>query len=152
MITYKKVDIDAIDLVIPLWKKLRTYHKGVSEYFTQDFEKDNYIERKKMLLAKENIQIALAYDSSLLIGYLIASIDSKSGEIESLFVDETYRGMDIGDELMRLSLEWIRSFQPEDIKVSVAYGNQVMAFYEKHGFLPRSVILKETYIESDSAL
>lgn len=152
MITYKKVDIDAIDIIKPLWKKLRTYHQGVSEYFTQDFEKDNYVERKKKLLDKENVQIALAYDSTLLVGYLIASIDKKSGEIDSLFVDETYRGKDIGDELMQVSLEWLKSFQPEDIRVSVAYGNQVLSFYEKHGFLPRSVILKESYIERDSAL
>ncbi|MBN2899334.1 MAG: GNAT family N-acetyltransferase [Clostridia bacterium] len=146
MILYKKVGFDEIDAVKPLWNKLSAYHKTVSEYFSEDFEKDTYGTRKEIISKKEYVQIILAYEGETMIGYIIASMDKKQGEIESLFVDESYRGLEIGDRLMTLSREWIKRFKPESIKVSVAYGNQVISFYEKHGFLPRSIILKDNVI------
>ncbi len=85
----------------------------------------------------------MAYYHKKPVGYLITSVHKNVGEIESLYVDQHYRGSEIGDELMTRALSWIKSFTPETIKVSVAYGNQVIAFYERYGFFPRSVILKE---------
>lgn len=142
MITYKKIEIEAIDTIKPLWDKLSAYHKNVSEHFSKDFEEDNYLKRKKVIQEKEEVHILLAYYHHKPVAYLIASIDDAEAEIDSLYVDTHYRGSEIGDELMKQTLQWIKGFSPEAIKVSVAYGNQVSLFYERYGFLPRSIIYK----------
>ncbi len=143
MLTYKKLCVNRIDTIKPLWDKLSAYHQGVSEYFRTDFETDNYLTRKEVIKKKEHVQIVIAYYHNKPVGYLIASVNKGEGEIDSLYVDTHYRGSEIGDVLMTVSLEWIKTFSPETIKVSVAYGNQVLSFYEKYGFFPRSIILKE---------
>ncbi len=142
MITYKIIGADAIDIIKPLWDKLSAYHQSVSEHFAKDFEKDNYTKRKKIIQKKDHVQIVLAYYHQKPVGYLIASVDDNEAEIDSLYVETHYRGSEIGDELMKQSLSWIKGFSPEGIKVSVAYGNQVASFYERYGFLPRSIIFK----------
>lgn len=143
MLTYKRLSVEELDTIKPLWDKLSTYHEGVSAYFRTDFEKDHYAKRKVIIQNKEHVQIMMAFYHKKPVGYLIASVHHNEGEIDSLYVDTHYRGSEIGDELMTRSLAWIKSFAPESIKVSVAYGNQVLAFYEKYGFFPRSIILKE---------
>lgn len=147
MITYNIEGIEAIDTIKPLWEKLSDYHKEVSSYFIKDFEGDHYNKRKMLIHDKEQVQITIAHDDEVPIGYIVASVHDDQGEINSLFVDESYRGKDIGHELMTRSLEWIRNFDPEEIKVSVAYGNQVFSFYEKFGLYPRSVILKDCKVD-----
>lgn len=149
MLTYKQLTVNEIDTIKPLWDKLSAYHTGVSEYFRSDFEEDQYSRRKEIIKKKEHVQITMAFYHKKPVGYLIASVDGNEGEIDSLYVDTHYRGSEIGDELMTRSLTWIKSFEPKSIKVSVAYGNQVLAFYEKYGFFPRSIILKENGGVSD---
>ncbi len=148
MITYKTEGLEAIDMIKPLWDKLSEHHKDVSSYFSKNFEVDNYIVRKMAICDKDHVQLTIAQDGCHSVGYIVASVDEKQGEINSLFVEEQYRGSDIGNELMMRSLDWIKAFAPEEIKVSVAYGNHVLPFYEKYGFYPRSVILKVDDLEN----
>lgn len=143
MITYKVAGIESIDIIKPLVKKLCDYHKGISSYFSKEFEVDNYDQRKNLISSKENVQLTIAHKDDEPVAYLVASVDGSEGTIESLYVDDDYRGYAIGDTLMSLSLDWIRKHEPESIKISVAYGNQVLSFYEKFGFYPRSIILKD---------
>lgn len=151
MITYKTEGKERLEQIKPLWWKLRDYHRQVSAHFPQDFETDNYTVRKEKLMKKEALQVLLAYDNQTLVGYLLASYDAGTATIESLYVDENYRGQAIGDGLMLASIKWLESFEPEVLQVSVAYGNQVMSFYEKFGFLPRSIILKTSADKRHSA-
>jgi ribosomal protein S18 acetylase RimI-like enzyme len=143
MITYKVTGIESIDIIKPLVAKLSDYHKDISSYFSKDFEVDNYDQKKSFISEKQNVQLTIAHDEDEPIAYLVASVHGNEGTIESLYVDDNYRGYAIGDTLMSLSLDWIKKHEPECIKISVAYGNQVLSFYEKFGFYPRSIILKD---------
>lgn len=143
MITYSEGGIEHLDAIEPLVKKLSDYHKGRSIYFSKDFEKSNFNNRKHQLNLKELVRVMIAYDDFKPIGYLVSSVDQSLGTIESLFVDEDFRGRSIADHMMSATLVWIKSFKPEAITVSVAYGNQVLSFYERYGFFPRSIILKD---------
>ena len=58
------------------------------------------------------------------------------GTFKLLFVDPSYRGMDIGRQLADRSMEWLRSHDDvSDLWVYVANGNEsVGRFYESYGF------------------
>lgn len=143
MINYSNGGKEKLEVIQPLFKKLCEHHLETSTYFSKEFEKDQFNERKKAILEKENVQIILANDKDISVGYLVASVHDNQGEIESLYIDENYRGYAIGDTMMTSALKWIKEKEPKTIKVSVAYGNQVLSFYGKYGFYPRSIILKD---------
>jgi len=124
------------------------YHQGVSTFFSNDFRESQIYERKMNLIIKDQVKIFIALEGKCQVGYLITSVNKNIGCVESLYVDENHRGKAIGDRLMEAGLEWIKSNRINQIHVSVAYGNDVLPFYEKFGLYPRSIILKtgeETY-------
>lgn len=62
-------------------------------------------------------------------------IPKSIGTFKLLFVDEKYRGLNIGKELSDYLMDWLRSSDVEDLWVYVANGNEVVGkFYEKYGF------------------
>jgi len=65
-------------------------------------------------------------------------IPTKIGTFKLLFVNENYRGYNIGWELSKRTMSWLRSQDGvEDLWVFVANGNEVVgSFYEKLGFKP----------------
>jgi GNAT superfamily N-acetyltransferase len=57
------------------------------------------------------------------------------GTFKLLYVDEEYRGHQIGAKLTQLIMMWLRSQPVDDLWVYVANGNEkVGQFYEKYGF------------------
>lgn len=130
-------------LVKPLWCELSIYHRSVSKFFEEDFYDDKYERRINLILNKEDLHVVIAKDEDMPIAYIIASFNEGQGEIESLYVSDQYRGFEVGENLMNSAMEWLYSFNPETIKVSVAVGNQVIPFYQKFGFYPRSMILMD---------
>ncbi len=141
MITYTYGDKNNIDSIEPLFKKLSRYHEGVSKHFAKEFDSITFDERKGQIASKTKVKIITARDNNKAIGYIIASINKGIGEVESLFIDDGYRGKSVGDFMMKEVLSWM-NVSCKEVKVSVAYGNQVITFYEKFGFYPRSIILK----------
>ena len=143
MIQYKEVSPDKIDLIKPLWEALNRLHLNRSVNFTEDFSSFTFEWRKKKLLEKEKIRIMIARESDVLVGYCIASVNGDVGEIDSLFVQSEYRKMGIGEELMRRSIRWVELFEPEEISLKVAAGNEaVFAFYSRFNFYPSSTKLR----------
>lgn len=134
---------ELFSLVKPLWRELSIYHQGVSEYFEEDFYDDKYERRIPRMLHKEDIFVMVAKKENHAIAYIIASIDDGQGEIESLYVCPEHRGCEVGEKLMTSAMSWLYNQAPETIRVSVAFGNQVVPFYEKFGFYPRSMILMD---------
>ncbi|WP_408634775.1 GNAT family N-acetyltransferase [Paenibacillus zanthoxyli] len=64
------------------------------------------------------------------------------GELDSIFVLQDYRGYGIGQELMTLSLDWLKTNSAKTIAISVLFGNdEALPFYEKFGFYPRTYVL-----------
>jgi len=87
--------------------------------------------------------------SNRYIGYCVSTVDNrKVGEVESLFIEDRYRGLGIGDNLMKKALSWMDNVSTVKKIINVAYGNEkVFSFYSKYGFYPRSYITEQIEYE-----
>jgi ribosomal protein S18 acetylase RimI-like enzyme len=99
-----------LDEIRVLWEALNSHHLGLSPNFKQHYQDMTFQKRKADLLKKATtgkIRIDLAIDESTgqKVGYCVVSVDAeKKGEIESFFVDAAFRGMGVGDLLMKKAL------------------------------------------------
>lgn len=139
-----------LDQIKVLWEALNSYHLGLSMNFRQHYQDMTFERRKADLLKKAasgKIRVDLAFDedSSRNVGYCVSSINQeRTGEIESIFVDAAYRGMGLGDSLMKKALHWMEKTDVVEKIVGVSIGNeQAWGFYARHGFLPRKAVLKQ---------
>ncbi len=142
-IKYKDIS-NELDKVKPLWEELNNHHLKRSTDFKDNFRKFAFEERKRRILEKQ-FKIIGVFDNCTLIGYCISSISDNReiGEIESLYIDNNYRGMNIGKELMTKSLQWIEENEVQNIHIYVAVGNEeALEFYNKFGFRPSTYKLK----------
>ena len=139
--------IEMLDVVQPLWEKLNKQHENLSTYFQHQFRENNFENRKSKLVSKSTIaiNIDLIKRNELYIGYCISTINGDSvGEIDSLFVEEEYRKLGLGDKLITRGLEWLNSNNVKSKVIAVAEGNEkVLEFYKKYNFNKRIVILQE---------
>lgn len=131
----------------PLWIKLNDIHIKKSIYFSDKFNRFTFEHRKNGIFSKdEKVLCILVMDSESNkdIGYVIASIDNhRVGEIDSLYIENKYRGENIGGELINKSTEWLKENNAKQIKIGVAVGNEdVMKLYERHNFYPKVTILE----------
>jgi ribosomal protein S18 acetylase RimI-like enzyme len=150
-VVYTEISEKDLDMISPLWKKLRQHHiDRSSPYFAGQLEKMTFKLRKKILLEKAGngaIYIDLARDKSgnTVTGYCVTTVnDKKVGEIESIYVEEKYRRHGIGDNLMKRALLWLEGHGATRIILGVAAGNEeVFPFYRRYGFYPRATILEQ---------
>jgi diamine N-acetyltransferase len=147
-IYYTVTDEKDIDLVLPLWLKLRAHHQERSPYFKDDISLMTWEIRKTVLLEKAKtgaVRVELARDKDTLVGYCVSSIDAnRQGEIESIYIEKEYRKSGIGDRFMKGGLKWMDDHRVERKTIGVAVGNeQAFGFYEKYGFYPRVTILRQ---------
>ena len=139
--------IEILDIVQLLWEKLNKQHGNLSTYFQHQFRENNFENRKSKFVSKSTIAINvdLIKRNELYIGYCISTINSDSvGEIDSLFIEEEYRKLGLGDKLITRALEWLNSNNVKSKIIAVAEGNEaVLEFYKKYNFNKRIVILQE---------
>jgi diamine N-acetyltransferase len=146
-IQYSDGDNALLEAIEPLWEKLNAHHQAKSVYFSDLFTKLTFAERIAEFRTEDKltlrVDLARDLETSILVGYCISTIDSHQvGEVDSMFVEKDYRGLGIGDRLIRKALDWIQSHPVKSLQVSVAYGNEeVFDFYKRYGFLPRRTIL-----------
>jgi len=147
-IEYTEADQHGLDMVGPLWQKLREHHKMRSQHFAGVFEKMTFNQRKKELLdksAKGVMRIDFAKDAETgeLVGYCVSTISGdKQGEIDSIYIEAGYRRGGIGDTFMKRALNWMESQSVKKKVIGVAGGNEeVFPFYRRYGFFPRVTIL-----------
>jgi ribosomal protein S18 acetylase RimI-like enzyme len=138
-----------LDQIKVLWKALNSHHLDLSanfkhRYRSMTFEKRQADLLKKAAAGKMRVDLAFNEELGLNVGYCVSSVNSeKMGEIESIFVDAAYRGMGIGDRLMKKALCWMEEEDVVEKIVEVAVGNeQAWDFYAQYGFLPRKMVLK----------
>jgi ribosomal protein S18 acetylase RimI-like enzyme len=142
-INYEVLKREKINLIKPLWERLRDMHAKKSEHFEGKFKKFTFDFRKEELLKAEKLNLLIVKDVDKLVGYCISTVDKTEGDIESLFLEKKYREYGIGNELMKKSIEWIKSNNPESISVTVAAGNEgVLDFYRRFGFEVSTLKLK----------
>jgi ribosomal protein S18 acetylase RimI-like enzyme len=148
-IQYIHTDQAAIELVEPLWTKLRDLHASKSIHFSKQIKNSTFHERSSNLIKKAEhgkLKIILAATESTneYIGYCISTITKDNqGEMDSIYILENFRNSGIGDSLMSQSLEWFKEHHIENITIAVLFENEmVLPFYEKYGFFPRTYVLK----------
>ena len=141
---------DFLDQIRVLWKALNTHHLSSSANFKQHYLDMTFEKRKADLLKKAasgKMRVELAIDEATgqKVGYCVSSLNQeKIGEVESIFVDSNYRGLGIGDSLMKKALCWMDQEGATAKIVEVASGNEeAFCFYVKYGFLPRKTLLKQ---------
>ncbi len=149
-IKYHQTDASGLDIIKPLWEKQRDHHQSVSTYFSHSFENITFQHRSEELRKKSEdgkLDIYVAHDCDLDrdIGYIVSSIETdNTGEIDSIYIEDEYRGSGIGRVLMGHGLQWLRENNAMDIRIVVAHGNDsVLKFYQQFGFYPKSYVLLE---------
>lgn len=145
-IVIKTLSISELDRIAPLWEGLRLRHLERSANFKAHFERQTFSERSQKFCAlpPDCVHIGAAEDESgALAGYCICSVQGSSGELDSIFVEEQYRGQELGYRLARDGIDWLESKGCRHIDVMVAEGNEdVFPFYEKLGFRVRATVLR----------
>lgn len=133
-----------------LWEALNRYHYEHSTYFKHHYCGMTFEKRKAVLLKKAEggeMHVAIAFDEATekAVGYVVSTVNGgKVGEIQSLYVDATYRNIGIGTALMNNALKWMDGKAVSEKMVEVSVGNEtVWAFYGRFGFKPRLTLLKQ---------
>jgi ribosomal protein S18 acetylase RimI-like enzyme len=147
---YRLGDETNFAAVQPLWEKLRNFHASLPWCFAAEVRRSSFESRKQELLAKSvggklRIELVSTSPEAADIAYCISSVSAaRAGEVDSLFIDERFRGRGIGGELLRRALAWLDSAGAISKSVSVAHANkEAIALYEHFGFRPRSMILQQ---------
>jgi ribosomal protein S18 acetylase RimI-like enzyme len=97
------------------------------------------LEKRKTNLLKKaargEMRVDLAVDEAAgqKVAYCVSSLnEEKTGEIESIFVNDTYKGLGIGDSLMKKALSWMDQKGAMAKIVEVGTGNeQAFNFYAR---------------------
>ncbi|MDP4093289.1 MAG: GNAT family N-acetyltransferase [Bacillota bacterium] len=149
-ISFVSGQLELLDIVKPLWEKLNNHHSNVNKSFSESIKKRSFETRAQDFLDRaptQRFRVEVAYDSGKneYIGYCISSVSDKNvGEIDSIFIDETYRGKGVGSRFMESALEWMDKSNVKSKRLSVIYGNDsALRFYAKYGFNIRSLILEQ---------
>jgi len=150
-IEYRTTDINEIDLIRPLWIRLNDYLLGKAGKFRSHYEQMTFDERKayfEKVAAAGSLHLDLAFDPQAggkYVGYCVSSLSQeKTGEIESVFVEEEFRSRDIGSALVIRALAWFDEKGSVRNRVAAGAGNEGVAnFYKKFGFYPRMMVLEQ---------
>ena len=141
-------DIAELEIIKPLWEKLNSIHLDKSVYFKSKYENFTFDKRIESIYKKAQkgiikIDVLLDNDKRDIVGYCLSSIEDNLGEVESIFIEKEYRKFGLGDKLMNNALQWFNSNGIKNIEINVVYANdEVLPFYEKHGFHIGNYILK----------
>jgi GNAT superfamily N-acetyltransferase len=149
--TYHTTDIRDIDIIRPLWNQLNAYMYTRATTFRSHFEQMTFDKRKayfEKVAAAGPLRLDLAYaeqENGRCIGYCVSSFSvEKTGEIESIFVEDPYRSWGIGSALMTKALAWLEENGSIRNRVASSNGNEeVWDFYKKFGFYPRLTVLEQ---------
>jgi len=149
-IIYRNGDEAMLDEIRELWEALNQHHGHISENFKSHYENFPFESRKRNLLLKAKngrlrIEMAVDQENMKNVGYCISRIEfSGDAEMESLYVEENYRGLGIGELLLSNAINWMDEMGAHTKTVSVAVGNEkAFGFYQRFGFYPRKTQLEQ---------
>jgi len=149
-VEYRTTDIGGIEIIRPLWNRICEHHRVRARTFRAFFETTTFDDRKAHFIRcaeAGDLRVDLACDPAggRCVGYCVTSFSAeRTGEIESLYVDEAYRSQGVGTALMRRALAWLDENGSVENRVAVAEGNEeVFLFYRRFGFYPRRTVLEQ---------
>jgi ribosomal protein S18 acetylase RimI-like enzyme len=140
----KTITRDNIGIIKSLWEDLNAHHLSHSTNFTHHFSKLRFEDRVEALKKRDQFIAYVAESGHESVGYCIATVHDRAGEIDSLFLSAAYRGKGYGKALMDLALNWLNDQNCETIRVSIAEGNEeALDFYRRFGFAERFVVMQK---------
>jgi diamine N-acetyltransferase len=149
-IEYLEIAANDLDIVAPLWDKLRKHQEILSPNFSEHYARRPWKARRAGLLETAghdslHTDLAKDKDTGQAAGYCISTVSpDKKGCLESIYVEPDYRGNDIGDTMMVKAIEWMKSQKAQSIILNVGVGNEaVISFYKRYGFYPRTIVLQK---------
>ncbi|HEX2936281.1 MAG TPA: GNAT family N-acetyltransferase [Bacteroidales bacterium] len=140
-IRFSALQKEEMTRIKPLWEKLNQHHLALSPHFREYYEQFTFEKRMaKFQKAEKVIRLIVAEDtqSRKIVGYCLTSLqDDGAGEVESLFIEEAYRGNKIGEALLKDACKWLDEHKVTRKILGVAYGNtNAERFYKRCGFYP----------------
>jgi ribosomal protein S18 acetylase RimI-like enzyme len=149
-IEYVYGGMELFEETIPLRLKLLEYHSRLSRHFASCYSPAR-IEGTKPFLAECSgrgcLQIVLAKHAPTArnVGFCISTLKVENvGQIFAICVDDEFKNRGIGTALSARALAWLRSRHPKHLEVPILYENtRVRSFYERLGFMPETIILRE---------
>lgn len=149
-IRYEEGGSEFIDRIETLWLNLNQHHIDRTPFFSEAYKNKTFQSRKTEMIVKSNggkirTDIAYVLEMQMPIGYCISIVHPDIvGEVESLVVDNRYRGLGIGEELMQRALSWMDSYHVKNKRLEVYFGNEeVFNFYRRFGFYPKYIVLEQ---------
>jgi len=141
---------ELVDEIEHLWKELNAHHIETSENFSQIFENYTFNKAKGEFFENKDLFVSIATMHGHDVGYCLTGItgdeDLKFGHIESLFVLKEYRCQGIGSLLFKKAMKWLNENEVFAKDITVVHGNnEMVTFYEKHGFKIDTVKMLETF-------
>ena len=112
---YRVSGAENLDAIRPLWEKLRAHYSPLLSRFGHETPPFVFEPRKQEILGKAapgktRIELVSIVSDPVDIAYCVSTISPGGrGEIDSMFVEECYRGRGIGSELVRHALAWRRA-------------------------------------------
>jgi GNAT superfamily N-acetyltransferase len=145
----KYITLDEIEILRAPLEKLHAHHNSRSTYFSGTYPRMTFEERLETYRqnakhGEYRIEVLFTSDANTVIGYCIISREAAHGKLDVLFVEESYRGQKLGAMLVNSALDWFKTNNIKEIDLSVVQGNEVVAFYQKMGFFPRSLIMTKS--------
>ena len=148
-IEYRELALHEIDTIAPLWRKLNAHHASHSPDFSDVFRGIDFESRiRRLRQDRSRLRVVVAETAGgSAVGYAIGSIteneNTHRGELDSMYVEEQWRGHGIGRELTSDILNWLDGSGITNIIIAVAAGNEeAIEFYGRLGFVPRAITLR----------
>ena len=138
-------EFELLDRVEPLWNELNLFHSQLNSTFSSFIKNRSFEERRAELKqSTENIRIEIISDQED-VGYCICTIsENEIGEIDSLYIQDSYRSRGLGKSLVLNALEWLDENNISKRKITVLDGNtEALKFYAQFGFTPRNIELEQ---------
>lgn len=149
LVSYKRVAIDHIDVLKPLWISLHKHHAEVAPQLGSIRSKEaSWSTRRSEYLEwfeKPSTFIILAELEKQFIGYTFVrvregksatwNVSQQIGEIETLSILPEYRGYGVGVGLLNYAYTELKKANVYEVSLGVIATNQAaIRFYEKQGF------------------
>jgi len=108
--------------------------------------------KKRFVENIKNDFTIVALEEGIIVGYLVGKITKAESyrnvggiaELDSFFVDEKFRSMKIGHQLIDEFKKWVRSMKIKRMSVTASAGNaRAIKFYKKEGFGDYDLVLEQ---------
>lgn len=151
--------VELLDQARPLWLALRTHHNRIAPDLGPVREDDETWRRRRAQyetwLEDERAFVLLARRAGRVVGYAFFRVEAVSsptwekggfaGDLETLSILPEARGTGLGARLIALVRDEVTRQGYTDLHITaVATNHDALRFYEREGFTPTFVVLRDT--------